>query len=406
MAKLTGFSEYLQLTFEKVVEHIHGMVLDGGRRNAFAATALGILLSLAKKPTFPSVDAAWITGLLQSASEGGMDHGTFVMFLRLRALRKEEDDIVAMESPLGQDHIHGQGLAGTVASETPTPEYDLFSTISKHVKTYSEQENGWQDDAVYGGLMAIRGIHQLGACLPEVSFLKTLSDAMKKSNAAEEDKRFRVRKAAYDVVLAAQDGWLRSTVLRQTLEELDFPRQLHSVVTETGHADRQRSFLVMMETLSQDRYWHPYLRRSMDVWLPFHDKPSPQVLRILSRVAEIPLPEDGSSYLLPDKPLVKLMEDEWAAVPARPVPDLTVDRLEPLVEITKKFKEMLFDESDRKAVLATVERVIPSLEKRCDDGYEGPGADFRGIIGGLVEVMRLPSPPSVSASAVDPTTDS
>jgi hypothetical protein len=81
---------------------------------------------------------------------------------------------------------------------------------------------------MYGGLIAIRDIRQLGTCLPELTFLRTLAEAM------EKNKPFSVRKAAYDVIQAAQDGWLRSTDLRQTLEDFDFPRQLHSVVIETG----------------------------------------------------------------------------------------------------------------------------------------------------------------------------
>ena len=96
MAKLTGCSEYLQVTFEKVVEHIHSMVLGGGRRHPFAAMALGILSSLAKKPTFPSVDAAWITGLIDSAAEWNMDRDTFALFLGLRGLENEGGDTVGM----------------------------------------------------------------------------------------------------------------------------------------------------------------------------------------------------------------------------------------------------------------------------------------------------------------------
>jgi hypothetical protein len=112
----------------------------------------------------------------------------------------------------------------------------------------------------------MRDIPQLGSCLPDDNFLETLSKAMKKSEKgeeSEENKPFHVRKAAYDVILAARDGWLRSPELRQKLEELDFPRQLHSVVLETGRSDYQRSFLMMMEILSEDRYWHSYLR---DPW--------------------------------------------------------------------------------------------------------------------------------------------
>ena len=380
-----------------MVEHIHRLVLPGNPQHHYVATASEILVTLSKKPTFPPVDAAWITGLLQTAAKEDMDHDAFVLFLRLNALRKEEGGRVDMEQPLGQDHVRRQGLAGTVSLTTPTPEYTLFSMISKSVETCGKQEDGWQDDAVYGGLVAIGDIRRLGTCLPEISFLKTLSDAMKKSDAAEEEKPFRVREAAYDVVRAAQDGWLTSADLRQTLRELDFPRGLHSVVIETGRISRQDSFLLMMETLSGDVYWHSYLRGAMDIWLSFHKNGSPQVLRILSRVAEIPFP----SNLPPDKPLVRLIEDEWAAVPGRPVRDLTVGRLEPLVEITKRFKELLFGESDRGALLATVEQVIPSLEKRYDDGYEGPGEDVRRIVGGLAEVLRLPPSPLVGAPTVD-----
>ena len=401
MAKLTGCSEYLQVTFKAVVEQIHRLVLPGNPQHRYVATAPEILITLAKRPTCPPVDAAWITGLLQTAAEGSMDHDAFVLFLTLSALRMEEDGRADMEQPLSQDHVRRQGLAGTVPLTAPTPEYTLFSMISKSVETCSKQGDGWQDDAVYGGLIAIRDIRRLGACLPEISLLKTLSDAMKKSDAAEEDKPSRVREAAYDVVRAAQDGWLTSANLRQTLKELDFPRGLHNVVVETVRTSRQGSFLLMMESLSKDVYWHSYLRGAMDIWLPFHRNGLPQVLRILSTVAGISLP----SNLPPDKPLVKLVEGEWDAVPGRPVQDLTVSRLESLVEITKRFKELLFDESDRGGVLAAVERVIPSLERRRDGGYEGPGEGVHGIIGGLVQDLRSSPSPLVGAPTADLLTD-
>jgi hypothetical protein len=165
----------------------------------------------------------------------------------------------------------------------------------------------------------------------------------------EKDKPFRVRKAAYDVILVARDGWLRSAELRQTLEDLDFPRQLHSVVIETGRSDHQRSFLMMMEILSEDRYWHSYLRGAMDIWLPFRHEGPDQVLRILANVWRTTTP--GVRRFQPpplDKFLEKLVEDEWAGVPGRLVKDLTADRLEPLAEVTKQFKELLFTETDRR----------------------------------------------------------
>jgi hypothetical protein len=205
----------------------------------------------------------------------------------------------------------------------------------------------------------------------------------------EKDKPFRVRKAAYDVILAARDGWLRSAELRPTLEDLDFPRKLHSVVIETGRSDFQVSFLEMMEILSEDRYWHPYLRKAMDIWLPFHHEGRDQVLRILTTVGELlPPGHDGSNGPSLDKSLDKVVEDEWAGVPGRLPMDLTADRLEPLAEVTKQFKELFFTESNRKAVLAAVERVIPALEKRRDDGYEGPGEDVRGIVDDLLGTMK------------------
>ena len=53
-----------------------------------------------------------------------------------------------------------------------------------------------------------------------------------------------------DVVLAAQEGWLRLPNLRPTLEGLDFPRRLHNVGIETCHPDHQLSFLETIEILS------------------------------------------------------------------------------------------------------------------------------------------------------------
>jgi hypothetical protein len=47
----------------------------------------------------------------------------------------------------------------------------------------------------------------------------------------------------------------------------------------------------MMEILSEDRYWHPYLRGAMDLWLDFRHEGTDQVVQILLRVGEIPPPE-------------------------------------------------------------------------------------------------------------------
>ena len=102
---------------------------------------------------------------------------------------------------------------------TPTPEGALFSKIMGNIRACVEKEGGWSDEAVYGGLIAIRDIPGLESCIPNIEFLQTLSKAMEK-----EDKSFRVRKAAYDIVLVARNGWLKLVVLRPILEDLDFPR--------------------------------------------------------------------------------------------------------------------------------------------------------------------------------------
>jgi len=250
-----------------------------------------------------------------------------------------------------------------------------------------------------GGSTVGKGIHPVCSSLaeelveaenhraPAMDWTGYRSEVMEK----EQDKPFRVRKAAYDVILVARGGWLRSAELRPTLEDLDFPRQLHSVVIETSRSAHQVSFLEMMEFLSEDRYWHPYLRKSMDIWLPFHHEGRDQVLRILTTVGELLPPEhDGPNRPSFDKALEKVVEDEWAGVPGRLPMDLTADRLEPLAEVTKQFKELLFTESNRTAILAAVERVVPSLERRRDDGYEGPGEDVRGIVDDLLEKLRTP----------------
>ena len=259
----------------------------------------------------------------------------------------------------------------------------LFIKILQNIRACSEKDDGWQDEAVYGGLIAMKDIPQLGSLFLDENSLGTLFKVL------EEDKPFRVRKAAYDVILVTREGWLRSPVLRSVFEECDFPRQLHSVVIETGRSDHQRSFLTMMEVLSEDRYWHSYLRKAMEIWLPFRHEGPDQAIRIFTRVSELPQSEyDGSPF---NRFLEQLVENEWAAVPGRPLVDLTADRLEPLVEVTERFKEILFTEIDQKVVLTLVEQVIPSLERRRDDGYEGPNEDIRDMVGGLIGILQEPT---------------
>jgi len=387
--ELIGNSDYLALTLKEVVDHIHGIALRRSRRRRHAKKALDILLTLIKKAPFPLVNGAWINGLLANATRGNMDDDTFTVFLKVSARRKEEFPAADMQTQFHQEYVHvprgatdPQSPGGTVPSHAL--ENALFNKILQNVQACSEQEGGWQDEAVYGGLVAIRDIPRLGSCRPDDEF-RTLHDAMEKS------KPFSVRKAAYDVILAARDGWLKSPDLRETLERLNFPRQLHGVVIETGRSDHQRSFLMMMEILSEDRYWHSYLRRAMDIWLPFRREGSDYTLSILRNVGELPIPAeyDGSNPPL-DRYLEKLVEDEWEGVPGRHVMNLTADQLKPLAEVTEWFKEILFTEKDRRVVLAAVEQVIPHLEKRREDGYGGPGEDIRRIIDDLLGKLRLP----------------
>jgi len=383
-------SDHVGLTFKLVVEHIHGLILARGRRHRHTKTALEILLTLVRKTTFSLVDGSWINGLLKSASRGNMGDDTFTLFLRLSARRKEEDAAVDAGSPAGYVRIKAgegdpQSPRGITSPENITREYTLFMKISQNIRVCSEQEGGWQDEAVYGGLIAMKDIPELGSFLPNTDSLGMLFKAMEKS------QPFRVRKAAYDVILAAREGWLRSAGLRQALEDFDFPRQLHSVVIETGRSDHQRSLLMMIEILSEDRYWHSYLRGAMDIWVPFRHEGPAQVILIMTRVGGLPDSEYDVTNPPPlDKFLEKLVEDEWARVPARPVGDLTAGNLESLVETTTQLKKLLFTEVDRKVVLGVVERVVPALESRREDGYEGPGEDIRGMVEALIGILQVP----------------
>ena len=384
-------SDYFGLTFKLVVEHIHRLILSRGRRRRNAKTALDILCTLVKKTAFPLIDPAWMRGLLKSAAGGNMDDETFAMFLRLSA-RREEDTAADVATQHGRGHVAAQGgepgpqSPGEITPhDTVTLEHTLFIKILHNVRTRSKLEGIWQDEAVCGGLIAMKDIPRLGSFLADSDSLGVLFKVM------EETQPIHVRKAAYDVVLAARYGWLRSPELCQTLEDLDFPRQLYGVVNETGHPDYQRSFLDMVETLSQYERWHSYLRGAMDIWLPFRHKAPGLVLWIITRIGKLWAPEYGSSNPPPFGDfLEKLVETQWQEVPGRPVVDLTADNLGPLAEVTKRLKQLVFTEINRRAVLAVVEGVIPALERRRDDGYEGPGEDVCYIVGELLEILRVP----------------
>jgi hypothetical protein len=397
--ELTGDSDYFADTFKSVVEYIHGISVKKGRRRRYAADALEIILTLVKKTSFLSVDATWIYDLLKEAAQGKIEHETLAGLFRLSAHRKGDDAAIVLEilreqdseqTPPGQNpektqrgELSPQSPGGTVVRENTAPEYTLLRLVLQNVKTCDGWKDGWQDSAVYGGLITIRDIPGLESYLLEPEFFVTLSKAMEKG-----EKPFRVRKAAYDVVLVARDGWLRSADLRETLENLDLPRKLHDVVIEIGRSDYQSSFLKMIKILSEDRYWYPYLRNAMEIWLPLHHEGPAHALRILTNVGELRLPGRGDDNV--EKPLEKVLEDEWAAVPGRLPMDLTLDLLEPLAKVTEEFKKLSFTESDRRAVLAVVEQVIPSLEKRRDDGYDGPGDNIRCVINNLLTTLRGP----------------
>ena len=147
-----------------------------------------------------------------------------------------------------------------------------------------------------------------------------------------------------------------------------------------------------MEVLSEDEYWHPYLRETMEIWLPLCYQGPEHTVRILANVGGMQHAWWSAFSVIPlDEHLQKLVEDEWAAVPGRPTHLLTADRLKPLVEVTKEFKKLLFDDNYRRMVLASVEGVISTLERRRDNDYEGPGEDVRAIIDDLVEGLRTTS---------------
>ena len=385
---LIGNSDYFVPTFKMVVEHIHSIVLARGRRHRHATRALEILLRVVKHPTLILVDTNWIDGLLKRAAERVIDDDQFILFLKLSARRGGEDAAVGADTTLSPGHVSARGpeadtqsLGGSIELEAPNSDHTTFSKIMKNIQTSIANEDDWQDEAVYGGLVAIKGVGRLESSLFDDSVLRTLHDAMDKSRPS------RVRKAAYDAMVVTQDQWLGSPELRK-LEQFDIFRQLHSVVTEFARSDYyKQSFLTMIERLSRDSDWHPYLRRAMDIWLPFRHEGPEYILRIMINVGQFW--HSDSDTISSEESLERRVEDEWAAVPGRPVEYLTVDRLEPVVEVTKQLKELSFDENDRRAVLAMVERVIPALESRCDDGYTGPGDNVREIVNDLIEDLRL-----------------
>ena len=381
---LIGDSDYLALTFKTVVEHINDIALAGGPRYRHVAEALEILLTLDGHTTLPLFNAAWANKLLKRAAERDLSNEHFTLLLKLSARRAEED--VMVDTGAGDFVLirglgtNPQSLVPAAASEAPPPDDILFGKVMKTIQTCD-----WQDEAAYGGLLAIRDIGQLEHPPFDDDTLQTFHDAMNDGNP------LRVRQAVYNIMLATQDHWLKSEELRQKLEDLDFFRQLHRVVEiSRPDPDYQRSFLQITETLSEDVYWRSYLREAMDTWLPLHNQGPEYTLHIIANVGELsPLPRwDGHSSPSFDEFLQKLVVDEWAAVPGRRVGDLTAGRLKPLAEVTEGFKELLFDDNYREATISAVQGVIPGLEQRREDGDEGPGEDVRGIVRDLLAKLR------------------
>lgn len=357
--ELTVDSDYLEITFKNVVEHIHGMVLGYGYWVSHARDALEILIALVKKSSgFLHVDVAWICQLLGNAARGKIDDKLFAQFLRLRALGKSEDE-------------------QTVASENT-----LIEAISRTIKTCSEQGEGWNDLAVYGGLAVLSGMRQLGSYPPDLDLFKTLFDAM------EMEKPFRIRTAAQDIMLGASDVWLTSADLRLNLQPLDIPRRIYRIIYESGSPPSYlKKFLNIMETLSNHERWHAYLREAMHIWLPIRDEGRKQVFHIFANLAKIPLPEVDD---FTDMSLRNFVKDEWTRVPFRKVEDLTPDILGPFADVTARLKQsMVFNAGYWRAVSAEVEQVIPSLERRRNsDGHKGVGEDIHNIVKKLLNDLR------------------
>ena len=173
---LIGDSECFTLTFKAVVEHVHDVALVGRRRYRHVAEALKILLTLVKHTTHPLVNGAWINELLKAAANGDMADEEFILLLKLSAWRKEEGVAVNAgvgDSPIQRVETDLQSLERAATSKAPTPDDTLFRTVMKTIQTCS-----LQDEAVYGGLLAIRDISQLGPSLFDDDTLQTFYEAM------------------------------------------------------------------------------------------------------------------------------------------------------------------------------------------------------------------------------------
>ena len=377
-----------------VVEHIHQIILAGSRRSRHAAQAMEILLTLVRYTWVPLIDTAWTRKLLKRAVEGGMTDEHFTLFLELTAWGLNSEDAM-VDTEVGDFvFIHGfeadpQPLRRTAASQAPITDDIVFRRIMAYIQDRVKRAKGWKEDehAIFCGLAAIGNMSGMKYPGFDDDTLQTLHDAMNKGNS------LRIRQVSYDVALVTQGHWLKSETLRQKLRDLDFFKQLY-LITPIALRDsyHQRLFLQMTETLSEDPYWRSYVREAMHIWLhPRHNGPD-HTVRIIGNISGgVSFAEWGDrNPSLFDDFLRRLLVDEWAAVPARHVPNLTADQLRSLAETTKEFQESLPDEDYRRSVLAEVEKVIPGLERRQDGGYEGPGEDVRDIVNDLVAKLQPP----------------
>ena len=274
--------------------------------------------------------------------------------------------------------VNPRSLGTTATWEFPTQDGTLFGKVVTSIRTH-----GWQEEAVYGGLLAIRDIRLLGSSLFDDDALQTFHEALNHGNPLH------IRQAAYDAMLVTRGQWLRSENLRQRLGEFGLFRQLHHVVVKLNRSDYQRSFLMMVEILSEDAYWRSYLREDMGIWLSLRDEGMRHALRILANVGGLPLPMlDDLNPLSFDRVLQRMVLEEWERVPKRHACDLTADRLKPLVEVTEQFKELLFDRDDQRAVLAKISEVAQHFVPPDGDSYDGPGGDVRGIVDDLVAKLQ------------------
>lgn len=184
---LTVPSDYLQLTFINVVEHILEMSFGASYRSRYADKAVEAITTLLEKSMFwELIDVSWVDGLLGRAVEGGTNQEVFAQLLRLRGLGvKARDEQI-------------------VVSENLIPEDKIFDAISGVIVTGSKQEGWWNDGVVYGGLTAMRSMPKLGSHVPDANFLRALSDAVE---AREGEDNSGVRKVASDVILVARDAW-------------------------------------------------------------------------------------------------------------------------------------------------------------------------------------------------------